>query len=431
MTLKRGFLLDALATGSVSLVRAGGAASSFAFTVLASSALGPADAGIFFVSITWAMALAIFLRWGASDLILMTFAPLARNWRRKALPAILARYLHNSLLRLFGLVLPVMLGLGLLVRLEWMAPARLDLVFIFALTLAMVMQQLLAAAVKAAGRPVQASLIEFCFITLFAIIAYLALRGWVDDAPMRGFETLYLAGALVSVLLLMAMKGTAIVWTRPFKPAAMGTTLRRSHSLAVIELSGFMATWAAFLLMPLFLPAHDVGIYNAALRIASLTQLITISVPSVFIPRLAIALNEGKWAEARRLTRSVKWVMALAGIILFAGVAIFGRWALGLFGAEFTTGYGALLILTGGMCGAMAMGPAGAMLNVMGQERHVRNVTILFGVTTIALSVPAMLFYGIIGAASITALSALASKIVLVVLERRFTKVWAESKPSA
>ena len=430
MAKKRGFLFDAIATASVSLVRAAGAVATFAFAAVASSVMGPADAGIFFVSVTWAIALAILVRWGSSDLILLTFAPLARSWRRKALPAVLARYMHNSLLRLSGLILPVMLGLGLMIHLGWLSPVRMDLFFIFALTLAMVVQQVTAAAIKAAGRPVQASLVEFCFVALFVIAAYLVFRGWVDASPRRGFETVYLSGAVISALVLMTMKGAKIEWTRPLRPNAMRTSLRRSHSFAMSEMSDFLATWAAFLMMPLFLSAHDAGIYNAALRIAALTQLVTISVPSVFIPRLATALQHRDRIEARRLTWSVKLIMALAGIALFLGVAIFGKWALGLFGTDFIAGYGPLLIMTAGLCGAMALGPAGAILNVMGHEKITLNVAFIGAFLTLALAIPALYFHGITGAATVTALSAIARKALLVWFEIRASRLKPESPDS-
>ncbi len=52
-------------------------------------------------------------------------------------------------------------------------------------------------------------------------------------------------------------------------------------------------------------------------------------------------------------------------------------------------------------------------------EHIFRNVTIVTGVATLALSVPAMHFFGIVGAAAVTGLSALGSKLALVWFELR------------
>ena len=356
MASKLSFLFEAVSTAAVSLLRMVGSAAAFAFSALVSSALGPEGAGTFFVSITWAFGLAIVARWGSSDLILLTLSPLAQGWRREAVPAMLARYILRSLLRMLVLVLPGLLAIVWLAS-SGIAPSlAIDPVFVFFLALAIVVQQQMSAAAKAFGRPVLASALEFCFITLFSIAGYFVFRSVMATAPMRGFELLYLAGAVISTLILLFQGANWVSWLRPLRTAAMQTTMRRSHSFAIIELCGYLSVSSSLLLMPFFLSAADVGIFNAALRIASLVTLVSVSIPSVFVPRLAVAYRLGDMAEARRLVLSMKLVMLVAAIGFFLGVAIFGRMALALFGAQFAAAYVPLLVTAAGLCGALALG---------------------------------------------------------------------------
>lgn len=428
---KRSFIFEALATASVSLVRAMGAAAAFAFTAYASSILGPEDAGIFFVSITWAYGLAIIARWGGGDLILMTFAPLARGARAMALPSIMARYTYDGVARI--LIIMFLLGFGVLLAAP---PGMLAITsgggtnpyFIIGLALSALGLQLAGAAVKAAGKPVTASIVEFCLVPGLTLVAYLLFQalfhGSSAMSPLCALQTLYLAASLMAAILLMRMKGARIAWARPFKRRAMRRTLKRSHDLAIIELSLYLASWAALLMIPWLLGAHDAGLYNAVLRIAGITQIITVSVPSVFIPRLAVSVYEKDWAQARLLIRNIKLVMAMAAIVLLVAIVVLGKWALGLFGPDFVAAYDILLIISAGFCAAMALGPAGAMLNLLKQERAFRNTTIATGFASLALSVPAMMVFGLTGAAWVAALSTLGNKLVLVWLERRVTSRW-------
>lgn len=328
MANKLTFLFDALSTASVSLIRAVGAVAAFAFAAMVSSILGPADAGVFFVSVTWAFVIAIIARWGRTTVIMVNFAPMAHGWRRSAVPAMLKNILRYSITRVFVLALPVLLAGWLLQTYGIIRPLGIDPVFVFLLALIVTVQQLMSATAKATGRPIFASALEFCFVTIFAIGGYFLMRNIVPASPMQLFEMLYLGGALLSALILFLNVGNQFFRTRPLRSKTTLASSRRARAFATTELTGYLTPFASFLLMPFVLTAHDVGIFNGVLRIASIVQLVNTSIPSVFVPRYAAAYKTRNHGEAARLVRSMKIVMLVTGIGFFLTVAVLGRFAL-------------------------------------------------------------------------------------------------------
>ena len=411
-------LIDALAAMGVSVTRGTGSLASFVFTALAAQALGPADSGVLFVSVTWAMGLAIVARWGASDLVLLTFPPLHDGWRRPAVPAILVHYLRASLLRA-TLVTALAGAVAAAAGPAALARLGIDPLFVCTLLFLTVLQQLLAAAARALGAPVRATLCEFVLVPLLAILALLPLGDARSAWTVAQFEWLYLACAALAVAGLLSIRGMPVTLLRSINPGAIRSNLLRSRSFGLIEASGFLVNWSSLLVTPLLLSVHDAGLLNPALRIAGMVALVAVSVPSVFVPRLAIAERAGSRAEAARLVRSARLVMAMTGAAFYLVVIVAGDQALGLIGDKFRAAYVPLLVIAGGQCGSLALGPSGAVLALRGQERIMRNVVMVSGVLSLLLLVPAIALFGLHGAAVIAGLAPLASKLALRFHEER------------
>ena len=327
-------------------------------------------------------------------------------------------------LRVAGLVVGGALVLGLLAPSDPdTAIGGLDPLFLLLLIPLLTGQQLLAAAAKAMGRPVVASLLEYCTITGLSLLAYLVLRGagsWAGaGATVLQFEVVYLLAAALSVALLIRFGIPGALGKRPLKATAIRQRARRARTFATIELAGYAATWSSLIVMPFLLSAEDVGLFNAALRIAALVSIVAVSIPTVLVPRLAVAHAAGDFALELRLIRTMRMAMLAAAIAFFAGIVLLGDGALRLFGPEFAGAYAPMVVTSAGLCLALALGPAGASLNVMGQEHLTRNVTMIGGALTLVAMVPAIWAFGLLGGAAVTGLSATLRKTALVIYEQR------------
>ena len=115
----------------------------------------------------------------------------------------------------------------------------------------------------------------------------------------------------------------------------------------------------------------------------------------------------------RGITKSTRIALALATPILLL-LVLFGQWFLLLFGEGFASGYNALVILCIGQFVSVAVGPAGWILLMTGNEQ--KAVVALAVSTTLNITLNFMLIprMGINGAAIATASSAFVMNLILV-----------------
>jgi len=148
---------------------------------------------------------------------------------------------------------------------------------------------------------------------------------------------------------------------------------------------------------------ESAGVYAAASRTSLLVLFGVTAVSAVAAPLIARLHAAGRLAELKIMTT---W--ALRGILLVAlpvalVLALSGRSVLGLFGTDFVAGYPALLVLIGGRLLSAAMGLAGFMMTMTGNERQAATSLFVAAIVNIALNYLLISWLGIIGAALATA----------------------------
>jgi O-antigen/teichoic acid export membrane protein len=154
------------------------------------------------------------------------------------------------------------------------------------------------------------------------------------------------------------------------------------------------------LLLGAYLPSDEVGVFNAAYRIALLIMFGLSAVDAWFMPAAAGLHSQGDLAGLQHLALRVAKLRLVGALVAVGAFAVFGRQALAVFGDEFKTGYWVLLLLAVAHLVHAAAGPVTALLSVTGHQRRCLPVfaCALGGtVLLIALLVPS---FGMEGAAA-------------------------------
>ena len=107
-------------------------------------------------------------------------------------------------------------------------------------------------------------------------------------------------------------------------------------------------------------------------------------------------------AELQALVHRVTRLTLLATVPLLLGAIAFGRPVLALFGEEFVVAYPPLVLLSIGMMLSVSAGPAGILLSMSGHERVNLKIAVSALLCNVALNIPAISAYGILGAAAVT-----------------------------
>jgi len=155
----------------------------------------------------------------------------------------------------------------------------------------------------------------------------------------------------------------------------------------------------------LFLEPAQVGIYSAAIRVASLIGFVPLAVTIVTSPQIAALHSRGDTRGLQELAAQIVHLSFWPSLALAAVVAALAEPILALFGAEFAAGRSALWILAACQLFKAGMGAVGYFLDMTGHQAYNARA---FAVTTVlgtALSFAAIPRFGIVGAAAANLLS--------------------------
>jgi O-antigen/teichoic acid export membrane protein len=225
-----------------------------------------------------------------------------------------------------------------------------------------------------------------------------------------------LIGAVAAtVISLAASCGLGTWYVFRLFPEFRGTHANTGHWRELVRFSlptAFAGVFAAYLLwidrvyVGMLAPARDLGIYQAASQTAVVFTLVLAPFNAIFAPMIPKLYHSKDLARLGEIfTVSTKWVIYLS-MPIFLVIYFFPKEIMtGVFGAEYVSGAGPLVILAAGQVLALAGGVVGILLIMTGNQRIwmvLSGSSLLLHAAFSLILIPS---YGLVGAASATASS--------------------------
>lgn len=161
------------------------------------------------------------------------------------------------------------------------------------------------------------------------------------------------------------------------------------------------------------------GVYAVAARGVQLITFVTYAVNAPLAPRVAALYATADLAGLQRVTTASARVMLAFSLPPVGLFIVFGPWLLGFFGTEFTAGAQALAVLSLGQLAAAAAGPAGLTLLMTNHERAAAVGTGIGAAANVALNLALIPAFGLIGAATATALATAITGVIHIWMVHR------------
>ncbi|MFB9952783.1 lipopolysaccharide biosynthesis protein [Rhizobium puerariae] len=198
-----------------------------------------------------------------------------------------------------------------------------------------------------------------------------------------------------------------------------GVWFRYSLPLFLVDGIGFLLTNADVVVVGLYLPPDQVGIYYAAAKTIVLVQFVYFSIKAAAGPRFSAIMAEADMtalaAFAGQTARWSFWPSLAIGLLALAA----GELLLSLFGSAFTAGYWLMAILFAGILAKSMVGPGEVLLSMAGRQKL---CVLLYAVTLLAnigLNIALIPRFGLTGAAMATASAMIIEAILLHIAVRR------------
>ena len=161
----------------------------------------------------------------------------------------------------------------------------------------------------------------------------------------------------------------------------------------------YLNTWSAVWVMGAFAAAGPVGIFTAAARTATLSTIVRFAFSGIFSPIISSFYARGELEDLGRLYKDVsRWIFTGA-FAIFLPIVLLSQEILAIFGAAFTAGWTALIIVSAAQLYSSSVGPTPRMLAMTGNQNVAMYTTAAAALVGVAVSLALVPGLGILGAA--------------------------------
>ena len=412
--------LAQLIAGKMFLVRVANAMLALVSQVLLARWMGSFEFGIFIYAWTWVLMIGAL-----SDMALSSAARrfIPEYTERKAFDK-LRGFLSGSRWLAFAIATAIGAAgaLGVTLIQPW-----LDHFLVVPLYLACVMIPIYGLVQVQAGIAQSYDWPNLALMPFYIIrtLAMLALMGcaWMIGAPTDAMTALY-----ISIITIYAVTiGQLVVLDRrlhkkvPPGGKSYEPKVWLATSLPIFVVEGFylLLTYVDILALEHFRSPDEVAVYYAGARLLAVVAFVYFAIAGATTHKFTqyhVAGDKERLASFFRET--IQWTF-WPSLAVCAGILLFGKPLLGLFGQGFESGYDVMFILSVGMLARAAVGPAERLLNMLGERKQCAAIYALAFAVNLALCFVLIPRIGIEGAAAATSTALIVESICLYCVAKR------------
>ena len=174
-------------------------------------------------------------------------------------------------------------------------------------------------------------------------------------------------------------------------------------------------TWTDTIMIGYYRDESQVGVYRLAFKVANLVTFTQFAISSIAAPMFSSFFAKNDLAGMKKITKNIGYMNLAISTPIFILLLIFPSFVLDCFGEEFSAGVAPLIVLATGQIINAICGPVMYILTMTGKEKKARNIMIVASVINLGLNVYLIPIYGLIGAASATAISTVVWNVLAVI----------------
>lgn len=171
-----------------------------------------------------------------------------------------------------------------------------------------------------------------------------------------------------------------------------------SMPMFVITVSNIFSNYLPIYILAYFKSTKDVGIFNIAFKIATITSFFLVSINSIVAPKFAEFYWNNKNEDLKKTVLKSAKLNFWSSTPLLALFIIFPKFFMGLFGKEFEEGYRSLILLSIGQFVNGFCGSVGYLLTMTGHQAVFRNIYLFSTLINFVLCLSLVPIFGIDGA---------------------------------
>lgn len=395
----------------------------FVFDLLLAREFGASGTGIFYLCFSLVLTLSLFGHIGLDRTVV------------RLMPAMILKKNANEAQAVKRATLQIVIVSTLIIMIAWLllAPWLANDVFhdpsltpylrIFALSLPFYSLRFIYGGVlRALKRTRESLLIERVVIYAVGIISIFTLGAkW----GVKGVSIGFVIGCMLSVIFGMGFVHKYLPRATKKLSFSKKTLLATGIPLLFVAFGTQMIGQTSVLILGSVGSTADVGVYNAALKISLTLALILTAINTIAGTTISELFATNQKEKLDKIFGKTSALGFLLSLPLFLFMFCFPEFILGLFGAEFVIGASALRVLAVGQLFNVVVGPTLFILAMTGHERALAKTVGASLVVNILLGLLLIPSLSVMGAAIATAITVVASNLVMLILVRHYFGVWS------
>jgi O-antigen/teichoic acid export membrane protein len=264
--------------------------------------------------------------------------------------------------------------------------------------------------------------VSFPFMILLTVVGLgFGLSLWAYVAAQVAAETLTLILVAFSLNELIPPAASQQEFQQPALQHDVRWFAAAMFGISILE---FILGQADRLIVGFYLEAKLVGIYAVASSATAVIPIVLQSVNSIFGPTIANIHAQGEHQVLSRLFQTLtKWVLGLTFPLILLFV-VWSRSLMGLFGPEFQTGWPLLVVLSLGQAINCGTGSVGYLLLMSGHQKEIIRAQAVFGFFLLVADFALIRTWGVMAAATVSALGFAISNLYYLWTVRRVLKLF-------
>ena len=211
-------------------------------------------------------------------------------------------------------------------------------------------------------------------------------------------------------------------------PAGARPPVREVASIAtplwINGLTAFALGQADLWIVGAFLAKPELGVYTIVQRLVTLVSTWLILVNLVVPPFIAELYARGERARLERVLRQTASLAGVPALVVLGAYVAFGAPILGLVGADYRAGAGALALLSFGRLVNVVTGSCGVTMSMTGHQTLLMTINLVCGAATVLGCWLAAQAWGLVGVAAASSAGITLQNVVLWLATRRATGLW-------
>lgn len=163
--------------------------------------------------------------------------------------------------------------------------------------------------------------------------------------------------------------------------------------------------WADTFVLGIYETDETIGVYNVALKIATLTSFSLQAINSILAPKIASYYKSDEIDKFKTLVKFSTRINFMFTLFVVVGIVLFHKFLLSLFGEEFLKGASVLILLCLGQLINSLSGSVGLILQMIGKQKVYQNIVTIALIINISLNFVLTPKFGAMGAAMATVAS--------------------------